>query len=299
MALPHFDYVAPRSVEELLESLSSYGARARILAGGTDLLILLRERLVKAECLIDIGRLPQLKAIVATDEGLSIGAAARIRDLQRSSLVRERYFALYQAACDLGSNQVRDMATVGGNACNGSPAADTPPALIALGAQACLRSARGRRQMPLEAFILGPRRTALAADEILESLHLPQPWPRSASRYACAGLRDAMEIDIANIAVNLALDPSLNVVTEVRIAMGAVAPTQIRALRAEAVLKGHAPDAARIEMAALACSAESAPIDDMRASAAYRRQVLKPLARRALAQALAAIRKGDPLEAAR
>lgn len=290
MALPQFDYLAPVSVDELIGALARMGDRARILAGGTDLMLLLRERIFRPECLIDISRLAALRGISdAPGKGLTIGAATKIRDLQRSALIRERYFALWQAAGELGSIQIRDMATLGGNSCNASPAAETPPALIVLGATVTLASTRGRRQMALEEFITGTRKTVLAADEFLESFHLPEPWPRSASRYAYAGLRDAMEIDIANVAVNISLDATRKRIEEVRIALGAVAPMQVRATRAEALLKGRAPGADTYADAAEACAAEARPIDDMRASAAYRLEVLKPLVRRTLADAVAAI----------
>ena len=304
MALPQFDYIAPNTIEELTQALARWGERARILAGGTDLILLLRERLVRAQCLIDIGRLSGLRGIERTSAagrtvgglkigGLKIGAATRIRDLERSSIVRDRYHALYQSATQLGSAQIRDMATLGGNSCTASPAAETPPSLIVLGATVSLVSARGRREMPLEEFVQGTRRTALAADEFLESFHLPEPWARSASRYAFAGLRDAMEIDIANVAVNVGLAADAKTIERARIAMGAVGPVALRAKRAEALLAGRVPDAAALDEAAQACSAEAAPIDDMRGSAAYRLEVLKPLVRRTLAEALAAVRKQE------
>lgn len=292
MALPNFEYIAPNTIDELVGALSRFGERGRILAGGTDLIILLRERLVRAECLIDIGRLSSLRGIVnagkGPSKGITIGAATRIRDLERSTVIRDRYHALYQSAGQLGSAQIRDMATIGGNSCNASPAAETPPSLMVLGATVSLVSARGRRELPLGEFIQGTRKTALAPDEFLESFHLPEPWPRSASRYAYAGLRDAMEIDIANVAVNIGLDADGGTIGQARIVMGAVGPVQLRAKCAEALLTGRAPDAAALSEAAEACAAEAKPIDDMRASAAYRLEVLKTLVRRTLAEAVAA-----------
>jgi carbon-monoxide dehydrogenase medium subunit len=290
MALPNFEYIAPPTVQALLGSLAQYGDRARIVAGGTDLLLLLRERVLRAECLIDISRLADLKGICQEDgKGVTIGAGTRIRDLLRSPVIRDRYHALHQAAGWLGSTQIRDMATLGGNSCNASPAAETPPPLIACGATVTLLSVRGTRQLPLEEFILGLRRTALAPDEVLASFHLPEPWPSSASRYAYAGLRDAMEIDLANVAVNIALDPVSNKVGQVRIVMGAVGPTPLRARHAEQLLIGRNASEAILEQAADACVAEARPIDDPRSSASYRRAVLKPLVRRTLAEAIAAI----------
>jgi len=290
LALPHFEYIAPPDVEALLGALARYGDRARIIAGGTDLLLLLRERVLRTECVIDISRLADLKGICHEEgRGLTIGAGTRIRDVLRSPLIRERYHALHQAAGWLGSTQVRDMATLGGNSCNASPAAETPPPLIALGATVTLISVRGARQLPLEEFILGLRRTALAVDEVLASFHLPEPWPCSASRYAYAGLRDAMEIDLANVAVNVALDPGRRTIERAHVVLGAVAPTPFRARQAEQLLLGRSASDAVLEEAADACVAEARPIDDTRASASYRRAVLKPLVRRTLAEAVAAI----------
>jgi len=294
LALPNFDYVAPSTAAELTEALAQYGGRARILAGGTDLIILLRERLVKAECLIDIGRLSELRGITPNKAGgITIGAVTRIRELELSSVIRDRYHALYQAAGQLGSAQIRDMATIGGNSCTASPAAETPPALMVLDATVTVASPRGRREIPLDEFFEGTRRTVLAADEFVTSFDLSKPWPHSASRYACAGLRDAMEIDIANVAVNISLSSDGQTIEKVRIAMGAVGPVLLRAKRAESLLTGSAGDAATIEQAARACAAEAAPIDDMRASAAYRLEVLKPLVRRTLSDALAAVRERE------
>lgn len=291
MALPKFDYIAPRTVEELAGVLAARGAGARILAGGTDLLLLLRERVIEAECLIDIGGVAALRGIsYAEGRGLTIGAITRIRELERSTIVRDRYRALHQAAGELGSTQIRAMATLGGNACNASPAAETPPPLVALGATVRIMGPRGNRELPLEEFILGIRRTVLGPGEFLASFHVPEPWPNGASRYAYAGLREAMEIDLANVAVNVALDADRRTIARARIAMGAVGPTPLRARRAEEALVGAVADEASFERAAAECAAEARPIDDMRASAAYRRTVLKTLVRRALRDAVAAVR---------
>ncbi len=277
-------------MEELFDTLTRYGERAGILAGGTDLLFLLRERQMRVECLIDIGGIAALRGIAySPGEGLTIGAATKIRDLERSAVVRERFHGIYQSAGSLGSTQIRTMATLGGNICNASPAADAPPSLIALGASVRLESARGKREMPVEDFIGGTGSTARDPDEVLTGFSVPEPRPRSASRYAYAGLREAMEIDLANVAVSVALEADGEKVAQVRIVMGAVGPTPVRAQRAEQMLLGNIPDDALIGQAAEACAAEAEPIDDARASADYRREVLKPLVRRTLKNALDAI----------
>lgn len=289
MFLPHFEYLSPTNTEELVALLARYGERAKLLAGGTDLLVAMKDRLLKPEYVIDIGNLADLQNITYEEgKGLTIGAGVKIAALERSPVIRERYYALYQAARELGSPQVRAMATIGGNSCNASPAAETPPPLIALRARVSLVSRRGRREIPLEEFILGNRRTALETDEFLESFYLPEPWPHSASRYLCLGLREAMEIDAVNVAVNVALNPGTGAVEQVRIVMGAVGPTPLRAREAEGLLLGKVPGDELLAEVAEACAAAARPIDDIRASAAYRRQAVKVLVRRAFAEALAA-----------
>ena len=181
------------------------------------------------------------------------------------------------------------MATIGGNCCNASPCADMPPPLITLEARVVLTSARGSREVPLEEFITGNRQTAIAADEFLECVRVPDPWPHSACRYSPFGLRAAQEIDIASVAVNVALDPATGLLAKARIAMGAVAPFAMRAPQAEVWLVGKAPSDEVIDQAALVCGQECRPIDDLRASASYRRHIVGVLARRMLRAAVAAI----------
>ncbi len=200
---------------------------------------------------IDINRLADLRGIqYEPDRGLSIGATTRIEEIERSAEIRDRYFSLHQAAREIGSPQVRAMATLGGNSCTASPCADTPPPLVTFGTTVTLASRSGRREMPLEAFIRNNRMTAIRSEEYLERFHLPEPWPHSASRYATLTLRAAVEIDIASLAVNLAMEPQSGTVAEVRIAMGAVAPVPLRARQAEEILRGQEPTAEIIARAA-------------------------------------------------
>lgn len=290
MTLPPFEYLAPASVEELVGLLGRHGTKARILAGGTDLINLMADRAVHPEYVIDLNGVPQLAGIsYEPGKGLTIGAATKIETIEKSPLIREKYFALHQAAAQIGSPQVRAMASIGGNSCNASPCADMPPPLVTLGALVCLVSPRGRRTMLLEDFILGNRRTALAEDELLESFFVPEPWPRSACRFATIGLREAQEIDIASVAVNLALKSESGEVAAVRIAMGAVAPVPLRARKAEEILLGRRPTDEVLQEATASCAAECRPIDDLRASAAYRRHVVGVLAARVLRETLSAI----------
>jgi aerobic carbon-monoxide dehydrogenase medium subunit len=291
MYLPQFEYHAPKTTEELSSLLSQYRGKAKILCGGTDLIVAMKDKVTKPDCVIDISDLAALCGIRhQVGKGVVIGSATKLDEIERSALIREKYYALYQGASVVGSPQVRAMGTLGGNSCTASPAADTPPALITLGAKVNLVSRKGTRQMALEDFIRGNRETALGDDEFLESFVLEEPWTNSASRYVIMGLRGAMEIDLVNVAVNLALDPANRKVKEVRIVLGAVAPAPLRARQAENLLKGNVPEDALLDRVSETCASESRPIDDFRATAAYRREIIKVLSKRTLKEVLSAIR---------
>jgi carbon-monoxide dehydrogenase medium subunit len=290
MSLPPFQYLAPKSTEELLGMLATHRDKARVLAGGTDLINWMAEKIFCPDYVIDVNGLPNIGVIsYESGKGLTIGAAAKIEAIEKSEIVKEKYFSLHAAAAQIGSPQVRAMASIGGNCCNASPCADMPPPLVTLGTTVALLSSRGRREMLLEDFILGNRETAIEPDELLESFFVPEPWPRSASRYATMGLREAQEIDIASVAVNVGLGPTGDAISDVRISMGAVAPIAVRAPKAEEMLKGRKPSDEVLDRVAESCGEECSPIDDLRASASYRRYVIKVLAGRTLREALAAI----------
>ena len=289
MHLPHFDYLAPESVDELTLLLKEHGNSAKILAGGTDLMPQMLRRDGQPALLLDLQRIDALRCLRFTPgQGLTLGAAVTIAEIAQSDVIRERFHALHQGALAIGSPQVRAMASVGGNCCNASPCADTPPPLIALGARVSLVSHRGRRELPLEELILGNREVALAPDEVLESFQVPEPTPGSASRYTHFGHREAVEIDLASVAVHCALAPD-GTVSELRIVMGSVAPTPLRARQAEAELVGKVPNDFLVDQAADRCAAEAKPIDDLRASASYRRDLVAALFRRTFHDTLAAI----------
>ena len=290
MHLPHFEYLAPRSTDELADMLAEHREGSRILAGGTDLMLQMLRRDAAPARVIDIQHIEALRRLEYSPEsGLEIGALVTIEELADAEIVREKYRGLHQGALVLGSPQVRAMATVGGNSCNASPCADTPPPLIAHGARVNLVSCRGRRSLRLEEFILDNRAVALAADEFLESFSVPEPVPGSASRYEVIGLRNAVEIDLVSVAVVCAVDAADGRITHIRVVMGSVAPTPLRARLAEAELLGRVPTDSAIDLAGSRCAEESRPIDDLRASAAYRRAALRGLFGRTLRAALAEI----------
>jgi len=288
--LPELNYLSPKSPGELAAFLADHRDKAKILSGGTDIIPNMLSKLYKVDYLIDLSGLKELRDIsYKNGQGLFIGAATTMKDIERSSVIKEKYAALHKAASEVGSPQIRAMATIGGNICNASPAADTPPALVALGAAVTLVSTEGLREMLLADFIQGNRIIDLRPNEYLAKISIPDAPLRSASRFGLTTLRAAVEIDIASFAVNLVTDKTGKVVA-CGIAMGAVAPVPLRAVEAEGMLIGHVPDDALIAKAAEKCAEESKPIGDIRASAAYRRHLIKVLAGRTIREALAAIR---------
>jgi carbon-monoxide dehydrogenase medium subunit len=290
--LNHFEYFAPKTPAETLELTSRLGNKAKVLAGGTDLLIMMKEKLIKPEYLIDINEVQEFKGIsYEPGKGAVIGAAVKISEIEHSELIREKYFALYQAAGELGSVQVRCMATIGGNSCHASPAAETPTPLIALGAKVVIESVSGTREMPLEEFILGNRITALKEGEILTKFILPEPAKKSASRYGYIGLRDAMEIDAVNMAVNMVLDDDGRTIKDLKLVMGSVSPRPVVSAEVPGILVGKEFSSELVEKAATAASGEAKPISDIRGSAEYRREMVAVLTRRLLQEAFDAVRE--------
>jgi aerobic carbon-monoxide dehydrogenase medium subunit len=271
-----FEYFEPASLPEALALLGRYGTRAQPLAGGTDLLVELKEQLRRADCLVNIKRIPGLTGLsFDPGRGLRIGALVTAREVEISPLALEKYASLVQSVRELGSIQVRNRATIVGNVCRASPSADTIPPLVADGARITLSGAGGERTMALESFFTGPGKTVLRTDELVTEIVVPPPAPHTGKVYIKHGRRKAMELATVGVAVTATPE-------DVRIALGAVAPTVIRATRAEAVFRAT-KDVGR---AAWAAAEESHPISNVRASAEYRRDMVAVLTRRALERAL-------------
>jgi carbon-monoxide dehydrogenase medium subunit len=290
MLLPKLEYLAPKTEAELAGYLADYKGKAKVLSGGTDVIPNMLEKLYTVDYLIDVNGIDELTGIsYKKGTGLTIGAATKLEAIERSQIVKEKYTALQKAASEVGSPQIRAMASIAGNSCNASPAADTPPALVALGAKVSIVSKGGNREMALEDFILGNRQTDLKPDEYVAKFTLPDAAPNSASRFGLLTLTAAKAIDVVSIAVNLAVDPSSRKVMDVRIAMGSVAPVPVRAKQGEQTLLNHVIDDALIEKAAQACAGDATPIDDIRGSAAYRQHIVKVLVNRTIKETLAAI----------
>ncbi|HEV8107047.1 MAG TPA: xanthine dehydrogenase family protein subunit M [Burkholderiales bacterium] len=281
MRLRRFEYFEPATLAEASALLARYGGRAQPLAGGTDLLVELKEQLRRADCVVNIKKIPGLGALSFDPQaGLRIGALVTAREIEVSSTTIKHYPSLVQAVRELGSIQVRNRATIIGNVCRASPSADTLPPLIADGAVVSIHGGQGTRSVPLEDFFTGPGKTVLKSDELVTEIAVPAPAPRTGKIYIKHGRRKAMELATVGVAVTLTLED------EIRIVLGAVAPTPIRAKKAEVLLSGRKIDAALIERAAQSALEESRPISNVRANAAYRREMVGVLTRRALQRAL-------------
>ena len=276
-----FDLVFASSEEEILRFL---GEGTRLIAGGTDLIPFMRAGRLAPQVLVDIGRIPSLRGIWREDGWLRVGAATTHAELVRSPLVREMVPMLAEAAGHIGSQQVRNRGTIGGNICTASPAADTVPPLLALGAMVRVVSRKGERRLPLEAFLHGPGQTALQPDEYLADVWIPLPSRRPAQAFLKIGQRNAMAISLVNGAVALSLRDG--VIDHVALALGAVAPTVVRCRATEAMLCGRQLQPALLSEAAEAVRQSIRPISDVRGSCAYREYLAVVVARRLLEQAV-------------
>lgn len=277
-----FDYLEPETVEEASALLRERGEKAALLAGGTDLLVKLQEDKYQAEALISLSGIPGLD-VVRFDQRdcLALGAMVTLAQAASHPDIRGSFPLLADACLKIGSQQIRNMGTVGGNLCNASPAADLAPALLVLGAQAQVIGTGGRRLIPLDHFFLGPGKTALTDGEILERLLIPIGPPSGI--YLKHTIRKAMDLPIVGIAVLLKMEDS--VCREARVALGAVAPTPLRAPSVERFLKGQRLTHELLEQAGHLALQAISPISDIRASAEYRREMVRVLTKRAIRQA--------------
>jgi CO/xanthine dehydrogenase FAD-binding subunit len=275
-----FDVLIPQTTQELLGMLSD--PSTRLLAGGTDLIPRMRRNPPDSTIvLIDMSRLHELSFIRERESQIEIGALTTHTNLLSSPLLRQSTPALLQACSSIGAQQTRARGTLGGNLANASPAADTAAPLLALNAQVVLRSIKGERSLPLNGFFIAPGKTQLQPGEFIHSVRIPLPRGRWGSDFLKLGRRKGMAIAVASAAVYLELDEE-GLIQCIRVSMGSVAPTPVRAPHAEAVLLGNRPAPALFEKASFACQADIAPIDDIRASAAYRLHSAQILLQRVL-----------------
>jgi carbon-monoxide dehydrogenase medium subunit len=280
-----FEYFAPHTFKDAASLLLRYGSKAKLLAGGTDLCLRLERRVIDPGVVVDLKKIHALRGIKLNRKGLTIGALTLMDEIASSPRVKGRYAIIAEAAAVVGSIQTRNRATLGGNLCNASPAADTAPPLMALSARARIASSRRQREVSFDEFFLGPGKTCLQANELLKEIFIPPPAIKSGSSFQrCT--RTAMDIALVNCAVFVSLAPKREIISDVRIALGAVAPTPVRAKSAETFLIGKIADRDTIEKVAELAAASVSPIDDVRSTAGYRREMVRVLTRRALEEAL-------------
>ena len=263
-----FEYMAPKNIEELMGLLKQHGSKARIMAGGTDLVVMMKQEKVQPAFLIHIMGIPEL-CHIREEGGLRIGAASKLRDV-RAFCADSPYQALHEAISVLGKPQVWNMGTIGGNLCTASPAADTAPPLLVLNARVRLLGPKGERVVPLEDFFTGVNQTVLSPQEILLSVQTDPMEPGTGNAFMKIARVGA---DVSKITCAVFLKREGNVCKSCRIALGAVAPVPMRVKEAEALLQDQEMTNAFIERAGGKVSEEIRPIDDVRSTAEYRRHV--------------------------
>jgi carbon-monoxide dehydrogenase medium subunit len=282
--LPAFEYLAPATVGEALELLCRHQGEARLLAGGTDLLLNMKRRRETPRYVIGLKNVRSLDFFNYDEaNGLSFGPLVTVHAIETSPLIKDKFPVLAQGAAALGSVQVRNLATVAGNLCSALPSADMAPGLIVLGASLKIVGAKGERRVAVEDFFKAPGEPALADDELVTEVHVPNPPAGSGMAYLKHMTRSAMDLSIVGVAALVALKSG--VCREARICLGTAGPTPMRAVKAESVLKGKRFNDAIIDKAAEAASRECRPRSSLRASAEYRREMVRVLTRRALLQA--------------
>jgi carbon-monoxide dehydrogenase medium subunit len=280
-----FDLALPESVDDCVKTLAGRPAGAKLLAGGTDLLPQMKNGMLKPAWVVDLSRVAELQKLAVEGGELHIGAAVTARTLELDKRVTGRYASIAEGGALLGSVQVRNLATVGGNLCNAAPSADMAPPLIALDAVAVIAGPKGRRRVPLAEFFTGARRTVLGADELLVELVVPDPGARSGGQYLRHTPRRELDIAVVGVASQLTLADGK--CAKARIALAAVAPTPVRATTAEQALQGQALTPELIERAAGLAVDAAHPIADQRGSIEFRRHLVRVLTRRTLTTALA------------
>ena len=284
MTLPRFEYHAPSSLEEALLLLGEKGAGARVLAGGTDLMVKMRHGMLNPGALIAIKGIAGLDGIsFDSRKGLTIGATALLADVASNTKIRRKYPAVSDAARETANVQIRNMGTLVGNLCNAAPSADNAPVLLALSAEVVLQSLQGKRRLPLAQFFTGPGVTAMEPEEILTSVFVPLPPPHSGASYQHLSARG--KVDIAAVGVAAMVTMNGNRCEKARIFLGAVAPIPMRATKTERVVEGKALTPKVLAETGRQAAREARPITDVRAGAAYRRQMTAVLTRRALTKA--------------
>jgi carbon-monoxide dehydrogenase medium subunit len=298
-----FDYFKPKTLDEALTLLAQYGEKAKLIAGGTDVIVMIKQKTMAPDVLVSLQGIPGLNQI-QYNGSLSIGPMVTHRAIEKSEVIKKNFSALADAVDSLGSVQIRNVATIGGNICTAAPSADTATPLLVLGAQVKVKSAKGERTLPIEEFFKGPGETVLKTGEIVERLLIPELLPITGSAYYKLQRRLALDLPILGVSVLLSLDKDKVtcsdmlctaspistllhkmeedeiICRDVRIALGVAAPTPMRALKAEALLRGKKLSDELLEEVAQLASQEAQPRDTLRGEAWYRKDMVRVLVKR-------------------
>lgn len=273
-----FEYFEPKTIEEAVLLLATHGEKAKVVAGGTDLLVQMKMERLHPKYLISIAKIPALHYIIE-ENGLRIGTLTPFREVERSLTIKNKYVALAEAARSVSSVQIKNMGTLGGNLCHGSPAADSAPPMIAFGARVKLVGASHERMIPLEDFFLGPGETVLISGELLVEVQVPELSGQTGSAFLKMARVSA---DLAKVNVAVVITRESSFCKECRIVLGAVAKTPLRAQKAEEILKEGRFGANLVKQVSHVASEEIRPITDIRSDAWYRKEVSKILVRDAI-----------------
>ncbi len=281
-----FEIFQPTSIQEAREIHVNHGPGGYFLAGGTDLVIAIKEKGLVPRYVVDLKRIESLSGIREDADGsFVIGTLTTMREIETSSVINKRFPFLAQSAAEVGSIQIRNRATIGGNIANATPSADVVPALLVLQAQVNISTSDGEKRVPLESFFLGPGKTIMQPGDLLTEITIPPAPANLRGEYIKFSPREMMDLAYVGVAVALVMGENDNVCREARIALGAVSPFPMRARKAEAVLLNADIKEESAERAGQAASEECAPISDVRSSAAYRRHMVRVNTRRAILNA--------------
>lgn len=277
-----FDYLTPHSIDEAISLHQAHGERARYVAGGTDIMVKLKEGKIAPDYLISLKHIPDLEGIEVdtSSGGLRVGALVTHRMIEKSQVIKERFAILHDAVRVIGSVQIRNVATIGGNLCNAVPSADGAIPLVSLDTRLGIRGPKGDRTVDCIDFFLGPGQTILERGEILMEIVIPRCLPRTGGAYVKHGRREAMELPLLGVAVVISLEEDRKTCKRARIALGVAAPTPIRAFQAERELEGKDIDEKALENAGQVAAEEARVRDSIRGVAWYRRDMVRVLVRR-------------------
>jgi CO/xanthine dehydrogenase FAD-binding subunit len=274
-----FAYLRPVTLQEVFSLLKDYGEKAKVIAGGTDVMVGVKARKEVPAFLIALKHLPEL-SYISGNGSIRIGSCTTLTAIQRDPIISERVPVLKDAVDNIGSVQVRNVGTIGGNICNAAPSSDTGVALLSLGAKVQIVCSDGERTVALEDFFLGPNKTILAPGEIVSGFVIPQPQPYTGGAYWKHTRRKALQLPLIGVGVTLSLGEDLLTCKDAKIALGVAAPTPMRAKEAERILIGHKIDNGLLDKAGEVAARESRVRDSIRCAAWYRRAMIKVYVRR-------------------